>query len=267
MLYIEIILFLLVGGIAGFLSGLLGIGGGVIVVPAMTWVLAWAGTPQSMLMHIAAGTSLAAMIITAIAAAWSHHKRGNVDWKMWSYLLPATLIGAVLGVWLASLLNTRVLSIIFACMLLLIALQILFFAKPEGHAKKSPHFFVTSIMGLIVGVASGLLGIGGGALLIPFLLFYNFPMNRTSGTSAACILPIALVGAIGFMITGSLHPLAMKLPYSTGFIYWPAFFGIAIGSVALVPVGTWLGAKVNKELLKKCFAVLLILIALELFFK
>ena len=263
----EFLFLFLAGALAGFLSGLLGIGGGVIVVPALVWIfIAFSSVPHLAIMHVAAGTSLSAMIITSLAASWSHHQRGNVDWLTWRKLLPSTIIGVVFGVLLASTLNTRTLSIIFGCVLILIALQIFFFSKQkENELIEHPNWIIFNLAGLLVGAFSGLLGIGGGALLIPFLLHYNFPMNKTAGTSAACIIPLSILGTVMFMITGHLHE-ATPIPYSTGFIYWPAFIGVAMGSVLLVHFGTWAGTKVNKQLLKRIFSCLLILIALQLIF-
>lgn len=259
------IFFSLSGALAGFLSGLLGIGGGVIVVPILAWIfVAFSSVPHSATMHVAAGTSLAAMIITSLAASFSHHQRGNVDWLTWRKLLPSTIVGVVFGVLLASTLETRALSIIFACVLILIALQIFFFSKQkENELIEHPHWFIFNLAGLLVGACSGLLGIGGGALLIPFLLHYHFPMNKTAGTSAACIVPLSILGTLMFMITGQFHEAA-PIPYSTGFIYWPAFIGVAIGSVLFVHLGTWVGARANKKLLKRIFSCLLVLIALQL---
>lgn len=260
---IQLILFFLAGGCAGFLSGLLGVGGGVIVVPMLVGILTYLHVPDAAIMHIAAGTSLAAMIVTAIAAVISHNKRGNIDWPIWCLLVIPAVIGVIVGAWLASQLDTKILSSIFAIVLIIIAIQIFFFSKPKAHLIE-PNKIIIILGGIIAGVASGLLGIGGGALLIPLLIYCNMPMTRVSGTSAACILPLSIVGTIVFIITGSLVP--SNLPYSSGFIYWPAFLGIAIGSVLLVPLGTWLGAKVNKRVLKRCFAILLVLVAFELLF-
>ncbi len=266
-LWIGFLLFLLIGCVVGFLSGLLGVGGGVIIVPFLTWIFTYytsLGIPSGGVMHVAIGTSLATMIITALAAIFSHQAHGNIDWKLYLKLTPGTIVGVIFGSLIAILLKTSTLSIIFGVLLLLVALYIFFSAKQKQERGRPIHihWLLFSLSGLIIGVCSGLLGIGGGTLVIPFLLLLHYPVTKVAGTSVTVVLPLAVVGTISFMILG--NRINVDVPYSTGFIYWPAFFGVSIGSVLLVYLGTKVGKHANKVLLKRFFSIILILIAIEM---
>ena len=266
-LWIGILWFLLIGSCVGFLSGLLGIGGGIVIVPALAWIFEYytpLAIPADKVMHISAGTSLATMVVTALAAIFAHHKQANIDWKVCFKLLPATIVGVILGSWIASLLRSHTLAIVFAVLLLLIAIYIFFSAKKEKNDCQITHInlVIYSLSGFIIGVCSGMLGVGGGSLVIPFLLLLHFPINRVSGTSVTLVLPLAIVGTIAFILMGNLG--REGIPYSSGFIYWPAFLGISIGSIFVIQVGTKVGKRANKVLLKRIFSILLVIIALQM---
>lgn len=267
-LSIGFIIFLLIGCLVGFLSGLLGVGGGVVIVPALMWVFQYykaLAIPENKMMHVAIGTSLAAMIITVLVAIYAHHKHRNIVWRLCFQLLPGTIVGVILGAWITSLLKSYVLSILFGILLILIAIYIFFLNKEKQENSRviSLNWTLYTIAGFVIGVCSGMLGVGGGSLVIPLLLFLHFPINKASGTSVTVVLPIAVVGTLSFIITGNISHI--DIPFGTGFIYWPAFLGIGIGSVLAVSFGTWVGRRANKILLRRVFSVLLLLIALELF--
>jgi uncharacterized protein len=262
---LAFILFVFLGTLAGFLSGLLGIGGGVIVVPGLIWIFqAFHIIPYSQEAHTAAGTSLAAMIVTALFSVRAHAKRGNVEWPVVKMLAPGMVVGVVAGAALASRLNTHTLEIILGIVLVLIAIRF-FFGKSSEKGEKFPVYWIVWIIAFFVGLKSGLLGLGGGILIIPFLVYCGLNMRKASGTSAACTLPLAITGAICFILFGGV--IAAHVPYSTGFVYWPAFAGIAIGSVLFVRVGTFVGARMKINGLMRVFAVVLFLVAVRLLIK
>ncbi|MDF1654392.1 MAG: sulfite exporter TauE/SafE family protein [Coxiellaceae bacterium] len=269
-LVIEFILFIFIGSLSGFLSGMLGIGGGVIVVPGLALVFKYfsPNIPAISVMHMAAGTSLAAMVITASGSTYTHQKLQDVDWSVWAKLLPGGVLGAIVGAWVASLLPTHVLAIIFGVVLLFIAIHIYWDAR---HTESDCQVlsvrivpYVTYLLaGATFGIFSGLLGVGGGVLIIPFMLFLHYRMHDVVGTSAAVILPLSVVGGIAFIITGMINHVTVH--YASGYVYWPAFAGVAIGSVLFVSFGTRTSHRVNVALLKKIFSILLVFIAIELF--
>lgn len=268
----EIILFLLVGGLSGFLSGLLGTGGGVVVVPALALIFKYLITsvPKSVVMHVAAGTSLASIIITASTSTYLHYtKYRDVDWSVWLRMLAGGVLGAVAGAWLASSLSTRTLAIVFALVLAVISVQI--FVKARGRDDKADEqtpirqvsVWVYQLAGFVFGWFSGLLGVGGSVLIVPFMLLLRYPMKTIVATSIAVIVPLSIVGAAAFMVTGSFQPV--HIPRATGFVYWPAFFGLSVGSLLLVNLGTKASHHANTTVLKRSFAVLLMAVAIEMF--
>ncbi len=268
-LLFELVCFLALGALSGFLSGMLGIGGGVIVVPGLVMIFRYLipAVPHSAMMHVAAGTSLAAMVITAATSTYHHQKCGDIDWAMWQRLLLGGVGGAVLGAWVAGILSTRVLSIVFATVLVFIAVHIFIQARSKAQVSTQPEKLLNwlgcLLAGAVFGVFSGLLGVGGGVLIVPFMLLLHYPMHRIVGTSAAAIVPLAVVGAASFMVVGTLNHVVIS--HATGYVYWPAFAGVAFGSMLLASVGTKVGHHVNTRLLKQLFSLLLILVAIEMF--
>lgn len=258
---LDFILFIATGALAGLLSGLLGIGGGVVVVPALVWIFhSLPAIPYNQVVHMAAGTSLAAMIVTATASVRAHARRGNVNWSVVKKFVPGMIIGVIIGASVAGMLGTNVLTIILGIVLILIALRIFFFSKVISH-RSFPAFWVVFLASLFVGFKSGLLGLGGGVLTIPFLMYFGLEMRKASGSSAACTLPIAIVGTISFIIIG-WH--AQPIHWGSGYVYWPAFLGIAIGGVLFVPLGALLGAHLHTKWLKRIFAVFLLAVSIHL---
>ena len=181
-----------IGIFAGLASGLLGIGGGLIVVPALAFVFTLASVPPFEIMHLAAGTSLAVMIVTAISGMIAHHRLKNILWPIFFRLLPSILIGVIVGAIFAGSLNTRWLEIIFGVFLLFISITMFSLAQPK-LTRCLPRWPLLSLMGFVIGGNSGLLGVGGGAVTIPLLTYCNVSMRNISGISIACALPISIV--------------------------------------------------------------------------
>lgn len=251
-----------IGIIAGFVSGLLGIGGGLIVVPMLALTFALSGFPHAKIMHVAAGTSLAIMIVTSIAAVIAHHRLNHVLWPIVKKLLPGILVGVVVGALLANQLSTRWLQLLFGVFLLLISIKMFILSTPKP-TRRMPGKMISAIMSFLIGVKSGLLGLGGGAIIIPFLSYCNVPMRQASGTSITCTLPIAIVGTISFIILGwRINPM----PHSFGYVYWPAFLSVSVMSVIFAPIGASINGKVNIDWLKRIFAIFLFFISLNLLF-
>ncbi len=251
-----------IGIVAGFASVLLGIGGGFIVVPGLAFVFVLSGFPHAEIMHVAAGTSLAIMIITSASAIIAHNRLRNILWPIVLRLLPGILIGVIVGALLASFLTTRWLKLLFGLFLLFVSIKMFFLSKPKS-ARQVPGRAISSLIGFLIGTKSGLLGIGGGSIIIPFLTYCNVPMRKASGTSITCTLPLAIVGTISFIILGWQ---VNQVPHSFGYVYWPAFLGVAVMSVIFAQVGAALNSKVRVNWLKRIFAIFLFFVSMNLLF-
>ena len=251
-------LYLGLGAVAGVLAGLLGIGGGLVIVPMLVFALAWQGVAPEYLMHLALGTSLATIIFTAVSSALAHHRRGAVQWKVVRGIAPGILAGTLGGTFVAAALSTDFLQIFFALFLFFVAWQMLSGRKPNPN-RELPGAAGMLGAGGVIGVFSSLVGIGGGTLSVPFLVWCNVGLHRAIGTSAAIGFPIAVAGTLGYLLNGLR---ATPLPeYSLGFIYLPALVGIVAASVLTAPLGVSLAHSLPVDKLKKIFAVLLIAVA------
>lgn len=255
-------LLLLLGVFAGITAGLLGLGGGVIIVPVLVWLFhTIIPVPPDSLMHIAVGTSLATIVVTASSSILSHHRRGAVLWSAVKKLAPGLVIGTLIGSVIADTLASDTLKTIFGIFLLFVALQIGFGAQPPAH-RQLPNWRESLLAGSGIGILSGLVGIGGGSLTVPFLTWCNVSIRHAVATSAACGLPIALTGTIGFIING--WHLNEQLIWSSGYIYWPAFMAIVPTSLLFAPVGAKLAHIIPLDILKKIFALFLVGMGLEM---
>lgn len=253
--------FILIGIFTGTLSGLLGVGGGIVVVPALVFTFAALDFPMSILMHLAAGTSLAVMIFTSIASLHSHIKHGVTIYPIFKKLIIGIIVGVISGAIVADFLHSGILRIIFAIFIILIALRILSGAEPKPH-RQLPGKLLTNAVSFVIGFKSGLLGAGGGVLSMPFLTACNVNIRDAVGVSAACSLLISLVGTISLMITGLHEP---NLPaHSIGFIYLPAFIGIGIMSPIFARIGAYYSYKIPAKKLKMIFAVFILVVGIKL---
>ncbi|MBX9839845.1 MAG: sulfite exporter TauE/SafE family protein [Silvanigrellaceae bacterium] len=254
---IEIFYLLLLGSFTGILAGLLGIGGGIILVPTLLWV--FQNQPQinqNHLMQIVLATSLTTIIFTAISSIRAHQKRKAIQWSLVKKLAPGMVLGTLLGAFVASSLSNSILKIIFGVFLLLISLQLLIQAEPKAM-KEFPGKIGSGLSGFLIGNMSALVGIGGGSLVVPLLLWFRIPVRNAIATSAACGLPIALAGALGYVLVGIKNGLG----FTAGYIYWPAVFSIVPTSLLFVPLGAKLAHSMPVGVLKKIFAVFLLLIS------
>lgn len=259
-------IYLVIGAFAGIMSGLFSIGGGIIVIPAFSAIfLAEKFFPAECVMQASVGTSLAVMIVTSVAALYPHQRHGAVRWGVFRAMLPGLVTGAIVGSIAAHYLPSYFLQIAFGVLLLVLGIRMVL----NLHAKESNHVMpmrVIKISAFFMGFLSSLLGVGGGAVIVPFLLRCSMDIREAMGTALACIVPIAVVATLCFMVEGLLF--GVHIPNSTGYIYWPAFFGVAVASVLFAPVGAMLAHKLPKEFLKRIFGLFLLLIACDmLFFK
>lgn len=257
----EILAYLLTGAIAGLMAGLLGVGGGLVIVPALALLFTHQGMLDAHLMHVAVGTSLATIIPTSIASLMAHHRRGSVLWPAVRALLPGILIGALAGAWLARSVSSSGLALLFGSFEIGVALQLWFGARPVAH-RALPGRAGMGVAGAFIGSLSALLGIGGGSLTTPFLLWNGIDIRHAVGTSAASGLPIAVAGAAGFAVSG-LVPMA-SLEWSTGFVYWPAVGLIMLASTPAALFGARLAHWLSRHLLARLFSLFLLLAGLKM---
>lgn len=254
------LMYIALGAFAGLLAGLLGVGGGVVIVPVLTFIFTAQHLPEGHILHLALGTSLASIMFTSISSLRAHNGRGAVDWFVVRRITFGIMVGTFGGSWVAAQLSTRFLKGFFVVFLFYVATQMLLNIKPKPHRQLPGRAALFGVGGLIGGISS-MVGIGGGSLSVPFLLWCNTAMHRAIGTSAAIGFPIALAGAVGYMANG----LSATLPaYSLGFIYLPALVGISAASIITAPLGAKLAHSLPIDKLKKIFALLLIVMGTKM---
>ncbi len=252
------------GIIAGIMAGLLGLGGGIVIVPMLTLTFTLQQFPEQVVHHLALGTSLGTIIFTSFASFRAHHQHGAVNWQVVRRITPGILIGTLAGSYVAASLSTTALRCFFIAFSYYVALQMLTNMKPKGE-RQLPGFLGMFTVGTGIGTISSLVGIGGGSMSVPFLLWCNMTMHNAIGTSSAIGFPIALFGAIGFVANGLS---ATGLPKgSLGYIYLPAMIGISLTSYVVAPMGARLAHRLPVAHLKKIFACLLIVIGTRMLYK
>jgi hypothetical protein len=253
----------MIGSIVGVMAGLLGIGGGIIVVPSLLWLLPKAGIGHDNIMHIALATSLSTIIITSASSVRSHLKSGNVDLFVVKWLIPGVVSGGFLGAYVAELVPAEILPKIFSVILLILALQ-MFLSVRATKMREMPGKACTTLFGLLIGTISTLAGIGGGSLTVPFLSRFGVEMRKAIGSASACGFMIAVSGMIGFILNGAGTE---NLPdYSIGYVYLPAMLAIVSASVFTTRVGVSLASRLPTKILKKVFAVFLLFVAGKMLF-
>ncbi|MDY6457068.1 sulfite exporter TauE/SafE family protein [Acinetobacter faecalis] len=257
----ELIIFLAIGALAGFAAGLFGVGGGTIIVPLLFIVFTQMDYSPDVIMHLALGTSLATIVVTSISSLMAHHKNGAVIWPVFKNIAPPMAIGCFLGAGLAGWLSGIQLQLIVGVFLIWVAYTMLVGAKKVQDSTKTLPSSAKQIMaGSVIGGASAIFGIGGGSLTVPYLTRYGVVMQKAVGTSAACGLPIAIAGALGFMIFGMNQQV--NIPNTIGFVHIYAFLGISVMSFFTAKLGAKVAHALSPQILKKCFAVLLVIIGI-----
>jgi uncharacterized membrane protein YfcA len=243
-----------IGALVGFAAGLLGIGGGVVMVPLLVLVFASQGLPSQHVLHLALGTALAAMVFTSIASMRAHHAHGAVDWRIARAMSPGMLVGSFCAALIAGLIPTRPLALLFTALVFYAATQILLDLKPPS-TRELPGSLGIFTAGTIIGAVSSLVAAGGAFLTIPFLTWCKVPLRRAIGTAAANGLPIALAGTAGYVLHGLRVP---DLPTPTlGFVYLPALALVVVTSMLVAPLGAALAHRLPIKQLRTVFALLL----------
>lgn len=254
------LVFPLIGCIAGLLAGMLGLGGGIVLVPGLYFFLKSQELAAGYEMQFALGTSLGCIVPTSLSATLAHQRQKNINWNLYKRLVPGFLLGGILGALLADSLSSTLLEKVFGLLCLLIALRILvgFAPKAEGHKPLQPitHAFNGTLMG---GIAA-LTGVGGGALVNPYMLWTGHAMRYAVGTAAAAVFAISLFGSITYAISKPSITLSIS---HFGYVVWPAVLAVAIFSMSFAPLGAWLAYRLPTHILKKILGLILGVVAMK----
>jgi uncharacterized membrane protein YfcA len=257
---LEISIYLLTGAFAGLLAGLLGVGGGLFIVPVLLFILPLVGVDTTHLMIICVATSLCTIVITSISSIIAHQKHQAILWPVFWQFLPGIILGSLIGSYVADSISEQFLTNLFAISVIIIAFKMIFKLQLDT-VNALPKTSILMLSGTFIGGLSTMLGIGGGSLTVPALIHWKIPMVKAVATSSACGLPIAVAGTIGFIIIGFEQS---NLPaHSSGYVYWPAVLGIIVTSVIFAPIGAKLAHKISAPLLSKIFAVFLLVVGVK----
>lgn len=255
---------LLVGCLVGFLAGLFGIGGGLIIVPVLVYLLPMVNVPNELLMSSALGTSFATIVITGFSSAQRHHKLGNIVWSAVKILAPVIMVTTFISGLFVGKLDKNIASKLFACLVVYLAIKMILSIKPKD-VKKTLTATASVIGGILIGIASSIAGIGGGGFIVPFLNARGIDMKKAIGSSAFCGMLLGLSGMLSFIVGGWNHS---EMPaYSLGYVYLPAVIAITATSFFTSKLGASTTDKLPVKTLKRYFAVLLIIIAINMIIK
>lgn len=258
-----IVSYLGLGIVAGLLGGMLGVGGGIVVVPALIWIFRQEGVQPDVLTHLAIGTSLAIIVFTSLSAIRAQQKRGAIDWAVVRLLVPATILGGLASGYLAGFIPSATLKMIFSVFLLAVSIQLL------ANWRAAPHWTLPGPkglwgVGLGIGSLSAMMGIGGGTIAVPFLNACNVEMKRAIAISSTLGFPIAVFGAAGFILSGWHHA---GLPaWSLGYVDLRVLLAVGATSMLVAPFGVRLAHHLPVAKLKQVFGILLLLVALQMLF-
>jgi uncharacterized membrane protein YfcA len=256
--------YLALGALVGLFSGMFGIGGGTILVPVLLMLFKMQHFPAPYIMHLALGTSMATILFTSLASMRKHHQHGAVNWAVVRGMTPGILFGTALGALCAAFVSPRALGIFFAFFVYCAAIQILFELRPQA-TRQLPGMAGMTLTGTFTGWISSLVSIGGGTVVVPFLIWCNVPIRNAIGTSAAIGFPVAAGGTIGYIATGlGFHMLPSP---NLGFVYLPSLLWITLASVIAAPLGAKVAHRMKIGLLRKFFAVLMLVLATHLLIK
>jgi hypothetical protein len=259
-----ILTLLAVGGVGGFLSGLLGVGGGVIFVPALYYTLIAFSPESGHVMRVAIGTSTALILVTGASSAFWHHKKGSVDFKIIKSWAPAVVAGVAVGTYFASTVDAHFLKQLFASLMLLISIYMAVTKEPQTEAHRHRvSKMIQRFFAAFVGMIAALLGVGGSILNIPFMTYMGMSMRKAVGTGGALAVVISLPAMTGYIMAGwSAQQLP---PYSLGYVNWLALLIILPVSMVLSPVGVHVSHKLPRNTLRRIFAVVLIIVSVRMF--
>jgi len=262
MLNIEwVMLYIALGAFVGFMSGLLGVGGGGLLVPLLASFFIYHGIGTDNIVHSALATSLACMIISSASSMRSHASKGTVMWDVVRGMAPGIIMGALIATQVASKVNSAYIAIFFALFMALVALQT--FLKWHPKPSKKPRSMLGLLLaGMGIGSVSALAAVGGSFLTVVYLGYKNVEIKRAVGTSAAIGFPIAITGTIGYTING--WTTTLDNPYTYGFIYIPAFLAISITSAISAPYGARYSHNMPEAKLKKIFSIVCLALSIKM---
>lgn len=253
----------LLGVFATFFAGLLGMGGGVLMIPGLVAIFHAQGVSYTHIMHLALGTSLATVFFISLIAMRAHLKHIKIQWHIVTNMVPGLIVGGVFGAWLASILKTNILMIIFGSFLAYVGLKFLF-GNPNNDKARPLGKKLLLFFGLMVGALASLMGLGGGVFIVPILKRYIANMREVVALSAVCLIPVSLVSAIAYMILGWNE---VGLPaHSLGYVYWPAVIPLALLSIIFTPMGVKLVHILPQQIIKRIFGIFLMLISASMFY-
>lgn len=253
--------FAALGAVVGLMAGLLGIGGGALMVPVLTALFLGQGVPAGTVVHLALGTSMAAIILTSVSSLLSHHRRQGVIWSVMGAMAPGVVIGTFAATFLASRLDSAHLALFFAIFMGWVALQMFRNSKPIPTRSLPGKPGLAAVGGGIGGI-SAMVSIGGGSLTVPYLAWHNVPLKQAIGTSAALGLPISLSGSLGYLVNGLSSPLPVT--GSVGFVHVPAVILISALSVLTAPFGARLAHTLPVPVLKRLLGILLLVLSVRM---
>jgi uncharacterized membrane protein YfcA len=251
---------LAVGAVAGLIAGLLGVGGGIVLVPAFYYVFAAMGYGGPGLMQVCLATSLATIIVTSARSVHSHHRKRAVEWQILRQWAPGIMIGAVLGVLVVAQLRTPTLQAIFGGLAFVIALYMAFGRSDWRLGDQMPGLGLRAALSPVIGFLSVLMGIGGGSFGVPLMTLHGVPIHRAVATAAGFGFTIALPSVLAFLAV----PVAAAPPYTLGAVNLPAFLIVISMTLVTAPWGASLAHRLNPKLLKRIFAAFLAVVALNM---
>lgn len=255
--------FALIGCFAGLSAGLLGLGGGLVIVPSLLLVFNFFGLPNQQVMHIAVATSLMTITVTSLSAMLAHQRHQQINWGVMRSLTPGLILGGIVGAFLATLISGPILQKYFAIYALIIAARMWWPMTPSVNVTllKTP---ILLAVGYIIGIISAIVGIGGGSLTVPYLVMAKQSIKQAIGTAAACGFPISLAAVTGFVIFGQ-NSVTISDNWLVGYIHWQAFWGIICTSIFFAPLGAKLAKRLPVDSLRHVFSMALILVSASLF--
>lgn len=256
---LHIIYLLVLGSGIGLAAGLLGVGGGMILVPFLTLLLPGFGVPTHLVVHAAIATSMGTILFTSLSSMRAHQKRGAIRWDIVRVIVPGILVGGLFsGGAVFAAISSLMLATVFSVFVLYTAYS-MFWGKPPQVGRTMPGPVGTAGMGVVIGFVSGLLGAGGGFLSIPFMVRGNIDMRKAVATSAALGFFIAIANSVGYVYSG--FEQVQQEPGMLGYIYWPALVFVSITSILTAPLGASLAHRLPQKVLKRIFGMLLLCIA------
>lgn len=255
-------LFLGLGVIAGLLAGMLGVGGGIVVVPVLLLSFTYLKVAPGVITHLAIGTSLATILFTSLSAVRAQQLKKAIDWPLVRSLAPAMVSGSFISGYIAGWIPGNWLRMLFGVFLILASIQLLLNWRPAGRHELPARAGLWAA-GIGIGTVSALVGIGGGTLTVPYLNWCNVEMKRAVAASSALSSVLSLFGAAGFIISGLNN--AVLPPWSLGYVSLPATLGIIVTAVLFAPMGVQLSHRLPVSVLKRIFGVLLLIVAVQIF--